>query len=191
MDHNEILVFDTGPLRHFATNGWLGALKAVVGGRQAFIPDTVITELRRSASADSSIQTVLEADWLEHRALQTAEELAAFGRFAGLLVRGTRNVGEAGVLALAAVSGGTAVIDDGAARQAARVAGVPFRPTLALLCEAIRDGLLTVSLVSALVDDLLGGSYRLPFRAGDFAHWAADNGLLDQPEVESSPGSPA
>ncbi|EIV94887.1 hypothetical protein FraQA3DRAFT_4674 [Frankia sp. QA3] len=36
--------------------GWLGALKAVVGGRQAFIPDTVITELRRSASADSSIQ---------------------------------------------------------------------------------------------------------------------------------------
>nr|WP_261574577.1 ABC-2 family transporter protein [Frankia gtarii] len=40
------------------------------------------------------VPTVLEADWLEHRALQTAEELAAFGRFAGLLVRGTRNIGD-------------------------------------------------------------------------------------------------
>lgn len=68
--------------------------------------------------------------------------------------------------------------DDGPARRAAEDHGIALRPALALLCEAIRDGLLTVALVSALADDLLISAYRLPFGPGGFEEWAADNGLV-------------
>lgn len=43
---DDVFVFDTGPLSHFALTGWLGALKAVVAGRSALIPDVVADELR-------------------------------------------------------------------------------------------------------------------------------------------------
>ena len=71
-----------------------------------------------------------------------------------------------------------AVVDDGAARKAARDYGVDLRPTLALLCEAIRIELLTVKLVAALADDLLSTEYRLPFPPGGFEAWAIEQGLV-------------
>ena len=49
---------------------------------------------------------------------------------------------------------------------------------MALMHEAVQDGLLTVRLVSALADDLLRGEYRLPFPHGGYEKWAAENGLL-------------
>ena len=79
---------------------------------------------------------------------------------------------------MATVTGGTAVVDDGAARRAAEDYGVSFRPTLALLCQAVREELLTVRLVAALADDLLASQYRLPFGPGGFEKWAADSGNL-------------
>jgi predicted nucleic acid-binding protein len=173
------LVFDTGPLSHFARESWLGVLKVVVGARSAVIPDVVVEELRRGARRDSRIQTVLDAPWIERRELRSDDEIAAFAEFSALLVKDAHNRGEAGVLALASTIGGVAVIDDGAARKAAEDRGIPLRPTLALLCEAIRGGLLTVSLVSALADDLLAGDYRLPFRPGGFERWARDEGGLE------------
>lgn len=111
----DILVFDTGPLSHFARQSWLGVLKAVTGERTALIPDVVAAELAEDAIA---------------------------------------------------------VVDDSAARKAADTYKVQICPTLALLCEAIRTGLLTIGLVSALADDLLADEYRLPFAPGDFARWA-------------------
>ncbi|WP_198009070.1 hypothetical protein [Saccharomonospora saliphila] len=170
-------MFDTSPLMHFARQNWLGVLKAVVGERKALVPDVVLDELTESAARDHRIQAALEADWIEHRELRTTAEMAAFAEFASLLVRGNRNKGEAGVLALAKTSGGVAVIDDGAGRHAAKTHGVALRPTLALLCEAIRGGLLTVELVDALADDLLMSQYRLPFRPGGFRNWAQEHGL--------------
>jgi len=72
----EILVFDTGPLSHFAVQNWLGVLKAVVGdNRRAMIPDVVVKELQVGAQRDSRLQQVLEADWLEHRELTSDEEV--------------------------------------------------------------------------------------------------------------------
>jgi predicted nucleic acid-binding protein len=121
---------------------------------------------------------VLDADWIDHRELRTEQEIVAFARFAELLVRGDRNRGEAGVLALASTTGGVAVIDDGPGRRAAVDRGIALRPTLALLCEAIRKGLLTVQLVSALADDLLASKYRLPFGPGGFEKWSSENDLL-------------
>lgn len=109
--------------------------------------------------------------------LSPDRELRAFGVFAERLVRGERNVGEAAVLALTSTTpGAVAVIDDGAGRRAARDRGVALRPTLSLLCEAIRGGHLTLSLVGDLVDDLLRTDYRLPFGPGEFADWAREHG---------------
>lgn len=173
----EVLVFDTSPLVHFARQNWLGVLKAVVGERTALIPDVVAEELAECASRDHRVEAALTADWVERRELRTAAEISAFARYASLLVRGNRNRGEAGVLALAQTAGGVAVIDDGAGRNAAKSYGVPLRPTLALLCEAIRGGLLTVELVAALADDLLASQYRLPFQPGGFSRWALEQGL--------------
>lgn len=177
-DSTELLVFDTGPLSHFAQENWLGVLKAVVAPRTAVVPDMVVEELRRGAERDTRIRAVLDATWIEHRELLDDRELTAYESYAELLVYRERNRGEAAVLALAATAGGVAVVDDGAARRAARVRGVRYKPTLSLLCDAIRQDLLTVRLVSALADDLLAGVYRLPFGPGGFEKWAGDNGLL-------------
>lgn len=130
---------------------------------------------------------VLDASWIERRELRSDDELAAFAEFSALLVKGTRNLGEAAVLALAYTMGGIAVVDDGAARKAAEDHGIPLRPTLALLCEAIRSRLLTVTLVSGLADDLMAGAYRLPFQSGAFERWARDEGLLDIRSLASGP----
>ena len=89
----EILVFDTGPLSHFAKQNWLGVLKAVVGDRQALIPDVVVQELTEGARRDGRLQEVLDADWIEHRELTTDEEVTEFLRFASLLVKGARTGG--------------------------------------------------------------------------------------------------
>jgi predicted nucleic acid-binding protein len=176
---DEVLVFDTGPLSHFALADWLGVLKAVVGDRKALIPDVVAAELRAGSATDSRIGAVVDANWLEVRALHSDDELSHFAYFSSLLVKGDRNLGEAGVLALAKSMSATVVVDDRAARKAARDNGVELKPTLALLCEAIRLNLLTVKLVAALADDLLATEYRLPFTPGGFEAWAAANELFD------------
>jgi len=154
---SEILVFDTGPLSHFASEGWLGVLKAVVGERTALIPDVVLAEITVGARRDARLQAVLDADWIERRELRSSAER---------------------VLALASTTGGIAVVDDRAARRAAETYGVPYCPTLRLLCDGIREGLLTVSLVGALADDLIASEYHLPFGPGGFEVWAKDQGQL-------------
>jgi predicted nucleic acid-binding protein len=177
MAQTDLLIFDTGPLSHFARENWLGALKAVVGERTAVVPDVVVDELKRGLSSNSFVQAVLDASWIGRRDLQSVAEIERFAHYSSLLVAGDRNRGEAGVLALAATTGGTAVVDDLAGRKAAKRDGIPHTGTLGLLMQAIQSGLLTVALVSAIADDLLAGAYRLPFRPGGFAAWAEENGL--------------
>lgn len=172
-----LLIFDTSPLSHFARENWLGALKAVVGDRTAVIPDVVVDELKRGLGRNSFLQAVLDAPWIERRDLQSAEEIERFAYYSSLLVAGERNRGEAAVLALAATTGGTAVVDDLAGRKAAKRDGVPLTGTVGLLMQAIQSGLLTVALASAIADDLLAGQYRLPFGPGGFAEFAEHNGL--------------
>lgn len=173
-----LIVFDSGPLSSFAKADWLGALKAVIGDRRAIIPDAVREELRRGLNNDSRLQSVLDADWIECRVLESDTETQAFVRYSSILVSGQRNVGEASVLALAETLPAIAVIDDAAGRKAASDAGIECRPTLRLLCDAIKQELLTLPLVSALADDLLATEYRLPFGPGEFERWATENDLL-------------
>ena len=173
----EPFVFDTGPLAHFARAGWLGVLKSLVGQRSALIPMQVVAELQ-AAAREPSIAAVLDAEWIERHELGTDAEPRSFASFAERLVSGERNLGESAVLAVAATMPAQAVIDDSAAHKAAQRAGVSSIRTLALLCDAIRRGLLTTSLVSNIADDLLVTEYRLPFEPGRFIPWAIAEGLL-------------
>ncbi len=172
-------VLDTGPLSHFARSQWLGVLKVVLKGARVLIPDVVEAELRTGVATFGHLQAVLDADWIEVVPLDRTEHLTAFTYYEQRLVGSDgRNIGECGVLALAeTTANAVAVVDDRVAARAARGRQVEVRRTLGLLCDAIRQGLLTVPLVSALADDLLQNSYRLPFGQGDFARWAADQGL--------------
>ena len=176
-DGTQILVSDTGPLAHFAKENWLGVLRAVLGERTAVIPDTVVSELKNGVHGRPYLRAVLEAAWIHQRDLTT--ELEEFATFAALLVGSDgRNLGEAGVLAYAKAHGATAVVDDGVARQAAKTHKVQCQGTLALLCDAIRSGLLTVALVSEIADHLIEGEYRLPSGPGGFARWANQQGMV-------------
>ena len=92
------------------------------------------------------------------------------------MASGTKNLGECGVLALAKLRGLTAVVDDRVARQVGEEDGVQIQGTLSLLQQGVRQGLLTIPLVSRVADDLLATEYRLPFTPGQFAGWAQEQG---------------
>jgi predicted nucleic acid-binding protein len=173
-----VVAFDTGPLSHFAKQGWLGILRLVVGERRTVVPDTVVAELQAGLAGRAYLQLVLDAPWIEKRDLTSDDEIREFAVFASLLVAGDRNRGEAGVLAYAKANNALAIIDDGPGRKAARENGVRCRGTLGLLCDALREDHLTISLVSTVADHLIESEYRLPFKAGGFERWARDNGLI-------------
>lgn len=175
---DDCLVLDTGPLSHFAKEGWLGALRMIIGHRRAVIPDVVVAELHAGRTRYPWLQQVLEADWIDQVELASEVEVQAFASFSSLMVVGDRNIGESGVLAYANVHGAIAVVDDGHARKAAADRGVKTQSTLRLLCDGIGQGLLTTKGVSVIVDHLIEGKYRLPFAAGEFEKWAIENGLL-------------
>lgn len=71
------------------------------------------------------------------------------------------------------------VLDDSVPRTIAREEGIRVTATLPLLCEAIREGRLTVPMVEQLADDLIAGDYYLPFHPGGFRWWAIHEGLID------------
>jgi predicted nucleic acid-binding protein len=178
-EERKTYVIDTGPLSQFARSQWLGVLKVVLSEVRVVIPDIVEMELQEGAAQYLHLQAVLDASWIDVVPLDTDEQLAAFSHYTERLVGANgRNVGECGVLALAETTPyATAVLDDQVAYNLGKQRKVEVRRTLGLLCEAIRRELLTVPLVSAVADDLLEHSYRLPFSPGGFAQWAAREGL--------------
>ncbi|MFF3030811.1 hypothetical protein ACFVS7_07320 [Streptomyces rubiginosohelvolus] len=173
-------VLDTGPLSHFAQAQWLGVLKIVLKDHKVLIPDVVAEELRNGTDQHHHLRSVIDADWIQTVPLESPDQLAAFVHYERRLVGPDgRNIGECGVLALAeTLPDAVAVVDDRVAVAAARGRPVKVRRTLGLLCDAIREELLTIPLVSALADDLLRGQYRLPFEPGGFAEWCDREGLF-------------
>lgn len=173
------VVFDTGPLRHFALSGWLGVLKFLNQGTQVIIPESVEVELLDQRHSYASLQQIFDADWIAVDRSDDIKYLSEFARFEQRLVAGDQNRGECGVLALGKVRGHSLVLDDGAPRRIAKEEKIPFTGTLGLLCEAIRENQLKVSMVESLADDLLIGTYFLPFKRGGFREWAETEGLID------------
>jgi predicted nucleic acid-binding protein len=177
-DADQTIVFDTGPLRHFALRGWLGVLKYITSEKSAIIPESVEYELLEQKNDKPSLAQIFDEDWISVDRTDDIDFLSAFAGFEQRLVSRGRNRGECGVLALGKVYGYTVVIDDRVPRTIAKEEGLSITGTLGLLCQAIREDQLTVNLVEQLADDLLSGDYFLPFGPGDFRKWAENEGLI-------------
>lgn len=175
---SDVLVFDTGPLSHFAEAGWLKILQALAGDRKVLIPELVRDEVAQATHAHPFLVQVLDAEWIEVDRSDDTHLLVVQARYTARLASGRKNQGECGVLALAEVRGQVAVIDDRVARKVGEEYGVQIKGTLALLCEGIQQELLTVPLVSRIADDLLATEYRLPVRRGQFESWARQQGWI-------------
>lgn len=176
-------VFDAGPLRHFAAQGWLGVLRFLAAERPVYIPDSVERELLDAVDHASAVRTVLEADWIRVDRSSNAEYVAAFAHYRDRLVANGRNLGECGVLAMGQVYKCEVVIDDATPRQIAQEKGIRVSSTVPLLCDAIREKKLTMVMVEELADTLLQSDYFLPFGPGGFRRHVVENGLLDYDEL--------
>jgi predicted nucleic acid-binding protein len=179
--HRSILVFDDGPLSHFAEAGWLGLLEWV-GDCIAWLPETVRRELGMGVDANPHLRSVLEARWLTPRDLKSDREDKAFTFYTSrLLGPSNKNLGECGVLALAEANEVIAVVDDGDARSLADERGVEVKTTVGVLCDLVNDGSLSLSLAEKVADALLVTDYRLPFKPGEFRLFVIQNGLVRDP----------
>lgn len=103
MENTNQLVFDTGPLRHFAAQGWLRALEFLAGDRPIVVPESVERELRHQAHELPALNQVLDAPWITVDRSDDIAFLARFATYEERLAVGETNLGECGVLALGAV----------------------------------------------------------------------------------------
>jgi predicted nucleic acid-binding protein len=172
-------VFDTGPLRHFAIQGWLGVLRFLAADRPVYIPDTVERELDNAAEHAPAARAALDAGWIRVHRSTNPDFVKAFAHYTDRLVVDGKNLGECGVLAMGEIYKCEVVIDDATPRQIAKEKDIQVTATVPLLCQAIREKKLTISMVEALADDLLEGKYFLPFGRGGFRQHVLENGLLD------------
>lgn len=176
---DNVLVFDTGPLRHFAIQQWLGVLRFITRDRTVYIPDTVHRELHNSVSYEPAIQSVLDADWITVHHSTDLVFAKIFAHYSDRLAVGPTNLGECGVLAMGEFYNCEVVIDDATPRTIAEEKEIHVTATVPLLCQAVREKQLTLVMVEHLADDLLGGKYYLPFGPGGFRQHVLENGLLD------------
>ena len=111
------LVFDTTALSHFARSGRMEELRMAVAGDEPVLLAEVAAELVQGIPGYPSLGSAAAGGWLKQVGLEELPELAAFARYKGELGGGPeRNNGEAAVLAWVSVNGGTAIIDEVAAR---------------------------------------------------------------------------
>ncbi|MEU3221880.1 hypothetical protein ABZ695_01810 [Streptomyces sp. NPDC006976] len=176
-------VFDTGPLRHFAAQGWLGVLRFLAGDRRVYIPSAVQRELYNAADQIPAVRQVVEADWIHVHSSESMEYVGAFSRYHDRLVADGKNVGECEVLAMGKIYGCEIVVDDAAPRRIAEEEGIRVTATVPILCDAIREQKLTTVMVEELADNLLEGKYYLPFGSGGFRQHVLEHGLLDYGEL--------
>jgi predicted nucleic acid-binding protein len=156
----------------------LKILQVLTDGRPVLMPEVVRTEISESTHLYPFLTQVLDADWIRTDRSDDVELLVTQARYTRRLASGRKNLGECGVLALAEVRRHIAIVDDRVAREVGEEYGVEIKGTLALMCEGIQQGMLTVPLVSKIADDLLATEYRLPLRPGQFESWAADQGWV-------------
>jgi predicted nucleic acid-binding protein len=179
----DALVFDTGPVRHFAIQGWLGVLRFLAAERPVYIPDSVERELNQAVEHATAARAVLDADWIGvHRS--TDDDFGkAFAHYVDRLVVDGKNIGECGVLAMGEIFKCELVIDDATPRRIAEEKGLRVTATVPLLCDAIRAKKLTMVMVEALAHHLLEGEYFLPFGPGAFRQHVLEHGLLDYDDL--------
>lgn len=154
-------------------------LEAIVNPYQCIIPVEVQYEILAGVTAMPDLADVLTAQWLETVELSGVHKLAAFARYKTQLGGGsTKNIGEAAVLAWAAVHGGVAIIDERAASRIAQQDGIPVHNSLWLVVQGVRQGELDRSAAETLVDELRATDMRLPTDGKGLFAWAYEQGLL-------------
>ena len=173
------LIFDNTPLSHFARAGRLRILEAIVDPYQCITPVEVQNEILAGVTAIPDLADVLAAPWLKPVELSEVNELAAFARYKTQLGGGSNyNMGEAAVLAWAAVHGGVAIIDDRAASRIAQRDGILVHNSLWLVVQGVQQGQLDRSAAETLVDELRATNMYLPTDGKGLCAWAYEEGLL-------------
>lgn len=166
------LVFDASPLNCFAAGHRLHVLRALVADRSPHVTNAVMDELRAGPAAEADFS------WLSVEAVDHLDELRAFIRYAQIMGAGRRHLGEATALAWAEVHGGIAIVDDEAAKKAARRQGVRCHGSLWLILEGFRAAILTEAEACELVDVLRDTNARFPADGATLFEWARKQGLL-------------
>lgn len=172
------LVFDTTCLSHFARADRLDVLGNLLAGTESFVPHVVREEIRDGSNEYPELTRVLDMEWLRVVALDTLDRLRRFTVWAGRVGAETRNLGEAGVLAVAEELGAVALIDERGATQVGRSYGIDVHGTIWLLAGACREGKLTEVAASNLLHDLSATGMHLPCTGAEFPRYARTNGLL-------------
>lgn len=84
------LVFDTGPLSHFAEAGWLKILEVLAGDREVLVPEVVAYEIKNATHTYPFLGQVLDAGWITIDRSDDVEFLVAHARYASRLASGAR-----------------------------------------------------------------------------------------------------
>lgn len=143
---SETWVVNASPVIALARIGQLRLLEELAS--QLLLPEAVAAEILAGPDDDPARVAVLSG-WASRRApSQVPDSVTEWGLGAG----------ESAVLAIAFELGATAVVDDAAARVAARALGVPFIGTLGVVIRAKRRGLLPFA-SSVIVDLRAAGLY--------------------------------
>ena len=172
------LVFDTTSLSHFARADRLDVLGDLLVGAECCVRDVVGDELRQGSALYPALATVLDVEWLTIVALDTPDRLMRFATWTTRVGAGTRDRGEASVLAVAEELGAVALIDERDATRVGRASGVDVHGTVWLLTRSCHEGKLTEVAAGNLVDSLAASGMRLPCTGSEFPRFAREHGLL-------------
>ena len=142
-------IVNTSPLQYLQLLRQLELLRALAA--RVWVPPAVVQELAVGRRKGLDLPDPASCEWM---AVHTPTDLRAVQRVARL------GAGETEVLALARETPGSlALIDDGPARRAAAMLGVPVRGTLGLLLDAKTRGLITS--VAPFLDRLRAVGFRV------------------------------
>jgi predicted nucleic acid-binding protein len=173
-----VLVVDSSVLSTFARARRLPLLERLTADFERVTTTAVVWELRAGIGEHPALTDAVELTWLPARAVESLDEVRLFAAYAARLVAGTRNVGEASVLAWAEAHGAAALIDDQVAVQLGRARRVTVKRSLALIARGIRRGLLRREEGVALVDELIKAGGRFPCTGATFIRCAEEQALL-------------
>lgn len=174
----QLLVFDTTVLNHFALAERLDVLADLIIDQVCATTALVLDELRIGAERKTELRAALELDWMQVIALDQPDEIRCFADWVRRIGAGKRDMGEASVFAAAELGGGIAITDDRDATQVARRHGLRVHGTIWLLAGACGVGKLTEAAASSIIESLRLTGHRLPCTGAEFPSFARRFGLL-------------
>jgi predicted nucleic acid-binding protein len=145
-------VVNASPLIILSKAGYLNLLRLT--GSNVMVPREVLREVQQPGPSDPVVHAIAQTSWIT---------IVDPGPIPPALKTFGLDLGEEGVLTWALAHPGTeALIDDLAARSAARALGIPHRGCLGLVLTAKRHGVL--SLARPIVEQLRAAGLRLSDR---------------------------